>query len=87
VRRVTRRRWSVETRLLAPPLKVAELMAAAVGLRQLRIPPAIPPSFQSLCAQEIRLDVRRAEQQLGMTWMPLDRGLAAAAAAYRGPAV
>jgi nucleoside-diphosphate-sugar epimerase len=79
VRRVTRRRWALETRLLAPPLKIAELAAERLGLKRVRIPPAVPPSFRQLCSQEIRLNVDRAERTLGMTWTPLPLGLAATA--------
>jgi 2-alkyl-3-oxoalkanoate reductase len=83
VRRMTRRRWDIETRLLASPLKVAELTLGRVPLIARQLPPAIPPSFRRLCTQEISLDVRAAEEALGLTWTPMPAGLQAAAAAYR----
>ena len=84
VRRMTRRRWDIETKLLAPPLKVAELTIGRVSWIAKRLPPAIPPSFRRLCSQEIRLEVGDTEAALGVSWMPLSAGLQAAAAAYRG---
>jgi len=75
VRRVSRRRLQCETKLLAPPLKVAEILARAAGLRRWQPPPAIPPSLGRLCTQEIRLVSRKAETLLGLQWTPLDQGL------------
>ncbi len=50
VRRMTQRRWSIETRLLAAPLKIAELTVGRVPLIGRRLPPPIPPSFRR-CAR------------------------------------
>jgi nucleoside-diphosphate-sugar epimerase len=77
VRRVTARRLAIETKLLAPPLKIAELVANRLKLPASFFPPAIPPSFLSACRQEIRLDVSRAENILGLQWTRLDEGLRA----------
>ena len=85
VRRVTRRRLAIETKLLAPPLKVAELTLGRAALIRQHLPPAIPSSFRRLCSQEIRLVVDDAEAVLGLTWTPLPVGLQAAAAAYGQP--
>lgn len=81
VRRMTMRRWSIETKLLAPPLKVAELALGRMPFIGRRLPPAIPPSFRRLCTQEIRLDVSAAEDILGLKWTSLEVGLRAAATA------
>jgi nucleoside-diphosphate-sugar epimerase len=75
VSRISRRQLVVETMLWAPPLKVAELAARLARLRRVSIPPPIPPSLLRSWGQEIRLDVRRAQQVLGMTWTPPDTGL------------
>jgi 2-alkyl-3-oxoalkanoate reductase len=83
VRRMARRRRAIETKLLAPPLKVAELTLGRVPFIGRQLPPAIPPSFLRLCAQEIRLDVRATEEALGLAWTPIAEGLRAAAASYR----
>lgn len=80
VRRVTRRRLMVETKLLAPPLKVLESLCARAGLGALSLPPPIPPSLLRTCSQDLRLDVHRAESALGIEWTPLALGLDRAAA-------
>jgi nucleoside-diphosphate-sugar epimerase len=81
VRRISRRYLALEAHIFSAPLKLAELAAAAMKISMLRPPPAIPPSFLRLCGQELVLDVRRAETDLGIGWTLLDEGLAAAAAA------
>ena len=69
-------RWKFE-RLLAPLLKVAEIIGRKLGLRT---PPLVSPSLARLFVQEIRLDSQRAERELGIVWTPLEKGLAEAAA-------
>jgi nucleoside-diphosphate-sugar epimerase len=78
VSRIAARRLKIETRLLAPPLKI--LAMAAPNL----IPPAITPSLLNLCGQNITLDSRKAELALGLAWTPLTEGLRQAAAAFNG---
>jgi nucleoside-diphosphate-sugar epimerase len=75
IARLSERRLALETRLLAPPLKVAEMVARRLGLGAFP-PPAIPPSLARLWRQEIRLLVGKAENHLDMRWTSLDRGLA-----------
>jgi 2-alkyl-3-oxoalkanoate reductase len=82
VRRIGRRRLRIETKLLAPPLKIAEILGRAVGVPAHRLPPPLPPSLLRLMAQEIRLDTRRAEAELGLCWRTLDVSLAEAARAW-----
>jgi nucleoside-diphosphate-sugar epimerase len=82
VRRMTRRRWTLETTFWAPPLKVAELTVGRFPFIARQLPPPIPPSIRHLCAQEIRLDVTATEEILGLNWTPLIAGLRAAATAY-----
>jgi 2-alkyl-3-oxoalkanoate reductase len=81
VRRMTRRRWTRETKLWGPPLKVAELTVGRLPFVARQLPQPIPPSFRRLCSQEIRLDVTAAEEVLGLKWTPLRSGLLAAATA------
>lgn len=78
--RRSERRLRLETRLLAPPLKLLERAAARAGRDPTRLPPPIPPSLAALWRQEIRLDSGAAERTLGISWTGLDRGLAATAA-------
>ncbi len=79
IRRVSHRRLMVEGKLLAPVLKIGELALRASKIRSLHLPPPIPPSLLRLMRQEIKLDVRRAEQELGLHWQGLDRGIEDAA--------
>jgi nucleoside-diphosphate-sugar epimerase len=81
VRRISRRRLKVESKLLAPPLKVMQMTLGRAGLRTA---PAITPSLVAVCRQEIRLDPSLAQAQLGVRWTPLDAGLESAAAWTRG---
>jgi nucleoside-diphosphate-sugar epimerase len=85
VRRVTSRRLRCETKLIAPPLKILELTIGAQRAKRWGIPAAIPPSILALCSQEIKLDVRKAQQLLGIRFTPVDTGLAATAAWINHP--
>jgi nucleoside-diphosphate-sugar epimerase len=72
VRRLTGRRLRIETKLLAPPLKIAEILARSAGLNTGFLPPPISPSLLRLMAQDIRLDSRAAASALGLTWKDPD---------------
>ncbi len=80
LKRIGARRLKIETHLLAPALKIAEIGLRRVGLR---LPPPIPPSLARLWRQPIRLVSTRAEQQLGLRWTSLQQGLTATVAAPR----
>lgn len=73
--RITRRSLQLETRLLAPGLKVAGIVAGRLRLGSSLLPEPIPPSLARLWTQEIHLDSSRAERELGVAWTPLARGL------------
>jgi 2-alkyl-3-oxoalkanoate reductase len=74
------RRWlKIETKLLAPPLKIAEILCQKAKLTSTRLPEPIPPSLLRLFQQDIRLDVERAEQLLQIRWTALANGLELAA--------
>jgi nucleoside-diphosphate-sugar epimerase len=75
VRRISRRRLRIETKLLAPPLKVAEIIARACKLNPRIVPYPIPPSLIRLMGQEIRLDTRRAEAELDLRARDIDQTL------------
>ena len=66
LRSISPLRLKVETRLLAPPLKVAEICARAAGLKSSALPPPIPASLLRLMGQRIRLDSRSARSALGI---------------------
>lgn len=79
-------RLQLELKLLAPVLKILEILLNKLKCKGLvRSPALIPPSMGRLFRQKIRLDSRKAEQDLGLQWTPLDQGLAEAAAVYRRP--
>jgi nucleoside-diphosphate-sugar epimerase len=83
VSRIGGRRLKIETKLLAPPLKIAEILARKAKLRDLRLPEPIPPSLLRLFQQEIRLDSTRAQALLQLRWTALEDGLRLSAAALR----
>jgi len=74
VARIGRRRLKLE-RLLAPPLKIAEILLDKARLRSITLPEPIPPSLLRLWQQDMRLDVTRAEQLLQLHWTSLAEGL------------
>lgn len=69
VQRIGARRLKIETKLLAPALKIAEIAARKLG--GMDLPPPLPPSLARLWQQDIRLDARRAQAELGIAWTPL----------------
>ena len=93
LRRISGSRLWLELNLLAPPLKLAGIGAAiavraacaaragaAASAPAWQPPLPIRPWLLRLCRHDIRLDVRKAEGELGMRWTPLDTGLRATAA-------
>jgi len=76
VRRISRRWLSIETKYLAAPLKVSQML-------KLPLPPPITPSLVAACRQEIRLDSCAAEVQLGLQWTGWEEGLQRAAAWWK----
>jgi nucleoside-diphosphate-sugar epimerase len=83
VRRISSRRLLLESKLLAVPLKVAELGANRSGIGRSRIPPAITPSLLQTCRQEDWLSGLKAEQTFSVSWTPLGAGLQSCADAIR----
>jgi nucleoside-diphosphate-sugar epimerase len=72
VRRISQRRLRIEEKLLAPPLKIAEILGRIAKLDARRLPPLIPPSLIRSMRQEIRLDPGRAQAELGLHWKGLE---------------
>lgn len=79
IARLSQRRLVIEGKILAPPLKIAEIIAGKAGFKAI-VPPPIPPSLLRLWRQEIRLSAAKAERELSLEWTDLSRGLADAAA-------
>jgi 2-alkyl-3-oxoalkanoate reductase len=82
VSRISGRRMRIETKLLAPPLKIIEILARKSGLN-LQLPLPLPPSLLRLMAQDIRLNCRAAESALKITWKNLDESLSETAQWYQ----
>ena len=72
VRRISQRRLRIEEKLLAPPLKIAEILGRIAKLDARRLPPLIPPSMIRSMRQEIRLDPGRAQSGLALHWKGLE---------------
>ncbi len=83
VRRLGDRGLKLETKLLAPPLKIVEILAGRLKLRGLDLPKPIPPSLARLWRQEIRLTMSKVRSLLGLESIPLEVGLTETAAVYR----
>jgi len=83
ITRLGARRLKIESRLLAPPLKVLEALERRLFKRSNAVPPAITPSLLNLCNQNITLNSRRAERALQLAWTPLSEGLRQAAASFK----
>lgn len=83
VARISARRLKIEGKILAPPLKIAEIIAGklAPGIVP-KLPAPIPPSLVRLFAQDIRLNTEIATRDLDIDWTPLEEGLQRAAAAF-----
>lgn len=79
IRRISARRLTLETKLLAPPLKAIEIACGRIGLSMRALPEPIPPSLARLWRQEIRLDHRKSDALLHFERTPLDVGIAASA--------
>lgn len=78
VRRLSGRQLKIEGKLMAPPLKVLQILAGKAGFGD-RIPEPIPPSLVRLFSQDLSLDATRAQTDLGIRWTPLSKGYAQAA--------
>ncbi|AOY98943.1 capsular biosynthesis protein [Cupriavidus sp. USMAHM13] len=72
VQRIGARRLALETRLLAPALKIAEIAGRRIGLRT---PPPVPPSLARLWQDSPRLDSTRAQRTFALRWTPLQAAL------------
>jgi 2-alkyl-3-oxoalkanoate reductase len=75
VRRISGRQLRLETRVLAPALKIAEILGRAAKVNSRYLPPPVPPSLLRLMNQDIRLDTRRVETVLAQKWQDLNAAL------------
>jgi len=82
VRRIGVRRLSVEARILAPVLKMAEILSGGARGGSPLVPPPIPASLLRSCRHEISLNVTRVKNRLAAHWTPLAEGLRRTAKFY-----
>ena len=82
-RRVSALRLALETRVLAPPLKLLEILLRSPKLARSNPFPPLRPWLPAMCSHDIRMDVTRAERILGMQWTPLSTGLRVTADWFR----
>jgi 2-alkyl-3-oxoalkanoate reductase len=82
VRRISARRLRIESKVLAVPLKLAEMGARAARMRDGTVPSPITSSLLRTCRQEISLDTRKLERTFAVNWTPLDTGLKLSAQAF-----
>jgi nucleoside-diphosphate-sugar epimerase len=74
LRRIGHRRLQLESKVLAPPLRIAEILSRRLGLPG-RTPPVLSPSLRRTLQQEIRLNSSKAQNQLGLRCVSLAQGL------------
>lgn len=86
VRRIPGRNLRIETKLLAPAFKIAEILAGKLKVNARHIPPPISPALLRLMSQDIRLDTRRVQTALGLEWRNLDAALQSTADSITGSA-
>jgi hypothetical protein len=77
VRRLSVRRLAVESRLVAPALRMAAIATRVARLPAGWIPEAITPSLAGLLRQDIRLDGAAAAKAFRLTETSMEEGLAA----------
>jgi nucleoside-diphosphate-sugar epimerase len=82
VRRITGR-WLKIEKLLAIPLKIAEIAAGRAGLGRL-VPDPVPGSLMGLWRQDIQLDHQKADSYLRFPRTPPAQAIANAAAWFKG---
>ncbi len=82
VERIPDWRLKLESKILAPPLKVLDIAQQGLGLR-LVLPPPVSSSLLRLWTQDIKLDVRAAEVLLGSRWTSLGAGIAASLSVHK----
>jgi nucleoside-diphosphate-sugar epimerase len=68
-------RLRIELGIVAPVLKIREVLARFKLPGSADAPPAIRPWLTTLCSHRIRLRMERAQTELGVQWTPLEHGL------------
>lgn len=84
VARISESYLRLETRLFAPPLKVAELILGRLHQGRAWLPPPMPPAFLATARHRIRLDTSRTRARLALVPTPLDTGIRRSASWHLG---
>lgn len=79
--RISPARLAFELRVRGPMLKAADMLFS--GRAFLQASPPLRPWLTTLCRHQIRMEVGKAEQMLGLRWRPLEAGLAETASWFR----
>ncbi|MGE0224542.1 MAG: NAD-dependent epimerase/dehydratase family protein [Acetobacteraceae bacterium] len=75
IRRLSPRRIAVESKLVAPALRIFDMAARKMRISPDRLPEPINPSLAALLRQDIRLDSSKAMAELRLHRTPVDEGL------------
>lgn len=84
VRRIAPGQLQLDTRLLSPPLKIAEMVFKHLGVLTSPLADPMPPGLVRLWGQHIRLDAALAVEKLGLAWTPYTVGLTSSAGWFSG---
>lgn len=76
VRRLSAKRLKLDAYLAGPPLKILEIVTKRLGISGITLPDPLPPALLRFLAQQIRMDSRLAEKNLGLQWTPYAEGVA-----------
>ncbi|HET9389379.1 MAG TPA: NAD-dependent epimerase/dehydratase family protein [Steroidobacteraceae bacterium] len=77
VRHISGTQLTLELALRGPLIKVTEMLGRSGGV------PPVRPWLLRLCRHDITMRAQRIVEALGLTWTPLERGLAGTAAWFR----
>ena len=80
VRRIRQRQLQLDSLLVSPPLKLAQMVSKRFHWSASALPDYMPPGLMGLWAQHIHLDSTQASQRLGLVWTTYAAGLRSSAA-------
>lgn len=79
VPRLSTRRVELDAKLLGPPLKVLQILAAKTGRSARALPDPLPPNLLGVFERQLHLRGELAQRELGIAWTPYERVLAESA--------
>jgi nucleoside-diphosphate-sugar epimerase len=75
VPRLSARRVELDAKLLGPPLKALQILAAKTGRAARALPDPLPPNLLGVFERQLHLRGELAEHELGIAWTPYERVL------------